>query len=176
MKYNHTLLVCLSLAVLLSLILSACGTAATPVPPTAVPTTAVPPTAVPPTAAPTTASAASGTLAITGLVNTPLTLTDADLHAMTVVTLNLTHPKKGAADYTGVRMSDLLNKAGVQSGATTVTLTGSDGYTFDIDLATVTACADCMVAFDATANVYDSAMPNMAGKAWVNGLVSITLK
>jgi len=117
------------------------------------------------------------TLTVTGKVNTELQLSDSALHKMTVVTLNLTHPKKGAADYTGVRMSDLLAKAGIQSGAATVTLTGSDGYTFDIDLATLQACADCMVSFDSTtAGVYNAAMPDQSGKAWVSSLVKIEIK
>ena len=149
MKKNRILtLVFLALAVA-ALILSACGPKATPEP---------------------------VTLTVTGKVNTELQLSDSALHKMTVVTLNLTHPKKGAADYTGVRMSDLLAKAGVQSGAATVTLTGSDGFTTDLALADVQACTDCLVAFDATASVYDAAMPDMSGKAWVNGLVTIEIK
>jgi len=149
MKQNRIVtLVFLALAIA-ALTLSACGPKATPEP---------------------------VTLTVTGKVNTELQLSDSALHKMTVVTLNLTHPKNGPADYTGVRLNDLLTQAGIQSGATTLTLTGSDGYTYDADLATVQACADCLVAFDATASVYDTAMPNMAGKAWVNGLVSITVK
>ena len=149
MKQNRILtLVFLALAIA-ALALSACGPKATPEP---------------------------VTLTVTGKVNTELQLSDSALHKMTVVTLNLTHPKTGAADYTGVRMSDLLSKADIQSGAATVTLTGSDGYTYDLDLATLQACTDCLVAFDATASVYDTAMPNMASKAWVKGLVSITIK
>ncbi len=96
---------------------------------------------------------------------------------MTVVTLNLVHPKNGAADYTGVRLNDLLNQAGIKAGAATVTLTASDGFTNDLDLATVQACTDCLVAFDpATPGVYNAAMPGQSGKSWVKSLVSITLK
>ena len=149
MKKNRILtLVFLALAVA-ALILSACGPKGTPEP---------------------------VTLTVTGKVTTELQLSDSALHKMIVVTLNLTHPKKGAADYTGVRMSDLLAKAGVQSGAATVTLTGSDGFTTDLALADVQACTDCLVTFDATASVYDAAMPGMSGKAWVNGLVTIEIK
>jgi DMSO/TMAO reductase YedYZ molybdopterin-dependent catalytic subunit len=149
MKQNRILLVVLSLVVVLALTLTSCGQADNgPV-----------------------------TFTVKGLVKTELQLTDAGMHKMNVVTLNLTHPKNGAADYTGVRLNDLLNKAGIQSGATTVTLTGSDGYTFDIDLATVQACTDCLISFDATtAGVYNSAMPDQSGKAWVKGIVSIEVK
>jgi hypothetical protein len=97
---------------------------------------------------------------------------------MTVVTLNLVHPKNGPTDYTGVRLSDLLSAAGIQAGAATVTFTASDGFANSIDIATVQACTDCMVAFNpATPGVYNLAMPGQtSGKAWVNGLVSITIK
>lgn len=117
------------------------------------------------------------TLKVTGSVNNELQLTDSALHGMTVVTLNLTHPKNGAADYTGVRLNDILNKAGVKTGATTVTLTASDGFSNDLDLATVQACTDCLVAFDsATKGVYNAAMSGQSSKSWVKGLVSITVK
>jgi DMSO/TMAO reductase YedYZ molybdopterin-dependent catalytic subunit len=168
MKPTRTTLLVLSVIALVAILLSACGTAATPVP---VPLTAVPPTAIPPTP-----TAGPVTLTITGEVNSELQLTDAALHALTVVTLNLEHPKNGAADYTGVRMNDLLNQAGIKAGAATVTLTASDGYAYDLDLATVQACTDCLVAVDPAApGIYSSAMPGQSGKAWVKNLVSITI-
>ena len=173
MQPNRTTLLALSVLAVAVILLSACGPVATPVPPTAVPPTAVPPTAVPPTATPEPI-----TLAVTGLVNNELQLSDSALHGMTVVTINLTHPKKGAMDYTGVRLSDLLTQAGIKAGAATVTFTAVDGFTYDSDLATVQACADCLVAFDpATPGVYNLAFAGQtSGKAWVNGLVSITVK
>jgi hypothetical protein len=150
MKHNRTFLLVLSVFALAAFLLSACGPKATPEP---------------------------VTFTVTGMVNTELQLSDSTLHKMNVVTLNLSHPKNGAADYTGVRLNDLINKAGLKSGAATVTLTGSDGYSFDFDLPTVQACADCLVAFDAAnPGVYSSAMPGQSGKAWVKGLVSITVK
>jgi hypothetical protein len=151
MKHNRTILLVLSVFALAAIVLSACGPKGTPEP---------------------------VTLTVTGMVDKELQLSDSALHKMTVVTLNLTHPKSGAADYTGVRLSDLLKKAGVKSGAATVTFTANDGFSSDLDLATVQACADCLVAFD-TANpgVYNfAAAGQTSGKAWVKGLVSITVK
>jgi hypothetical protein len=118
------------------------------------------------------------TLVVTGMVDNELKLTDSALHAMDVVTLTLEHPKNGATEYTGVRLNELLNQAGIKESATTVTFTASDGFANDLDLATVQACADCLVAFDpATPGVYNLAMPGQtSGKAWVNSLVSITVK
>jgi hypothetical protein len=118
------------------------------------------------------------TLTITGLVNKELHLTFSELRGMTWVVLVLVHPKNGAGLYSGVRLIDLLNLAGIKAGATTVTFTASDGFVNDVDLATVRACFDCLVAFDpTTAGVYNLAFPGQtSGKAWVNGLVSITVK
>jgi hypothetical protein len=150
MKHNRKTLLVLSILALAAILLSACGPAATPEP---------------------------VTLTINGMVNKELLLTDSSLHSKTVVTLNLEHPKNGAADYTGVRLNDLLNEAGIQAGVTTVTFTASDGFASDLDLVTIQACTDCLIAFDpATPGVYSSAMPGQSGKLWVKGLVSITLK
>jgi hypothetical protein len=176
MKHTRTILLVLSMFAVAAILLSACGPVETAVP-TPVPPTAVPPTAVPPTAVPPTATPEPVTLTITGAINKELQLTDSALHAMTVVTLNLVHPKNGAADYTGVRLNDLLNQAGIKTGAATVTLTASDGFTSDLDLATVQACTDCLIAFDAaTPGVYNAAMSGQSSKSWVKGLVSITVK
>ncbi len=117
------------------------------------------------------------TLTVSGLVNKELQLTDSALKAMEQVTLTLEHPKKGPTEYTGVRLNDLLTKAGIKDGAATVTLTASDGFTNDLDLATIQACADCLVAFDPeAAAVYNAAMPDQSSKAWVKALISITIK
>jgi hypothetical protein len=150
MKHNRTILLVLSLLTLGALLLSACGPSATPAP---------------------------VTLTVNGSVNKELQLTDPDLHDMTVVTLTLEHPKNGPTEYTGVRLNDLLNQAGIKDGATTVTLAASDGFSNDLDLATVQACTDCLVAFDPeTAGVYNAAMNGQSSKAWVKQLVTITVK
>jgi len=116
------------------------------------------------------------TFTITGLVDNPLSLTDADLHNMNVLTATLENPKEGPLEYTGVLLNDLLAEAGLQSGAATLTLTASDGYSYDLDLATVQACSDCMLTFAGEAGDYMSAIPGQPGKAWVKGLVSIEVK
>jgi hypothetical protein len=150
MKHNRTITIVLSLLVFSSILLAACGSAGTPAP---------------------------VTLTVNGAVDKELQLTDADLHGMSVVTLNLEHPKNGPTDYTGVRLNDLLNKAGVKDGATTVTLTASDGFSNDLDLAIVQACTDCLVSFDPeTAGVYNAAMEGQSSKSWVKQLISITIK
>lgn len=148
MKQSRISIVVFSLLAVLALTLSACGPADTgPV-----------------------------TFTVTGMVDNPLSLTDAGLHKMDVVDISAEHPKNGMTDYTGVRLNDILAEAKVQSGATTLVLTASDGFTSEVALADVTACTDCLVAFGETAGDYMAVMPGQAGKAWVKGLVSIEIK
>ena len=149
MKTTRYILTVLCLALLAAVILSACGPKEEPGP---------------------------VTLTISGLVDKPLSLTDADLHDMEVVTATLEHPKDGPTEFTGVLLNDLLAEAGVQSGAATLTLVASDGYTYDLELAIVQECSDCMITFAGEAGNYMSAIPGQSGKAWVKGLVSIEVK
>ena len=158
MKFNRTILIVLSLFVPASMLLSACQSAATP------------------TAAPAAPSASGSTLAVTGLVDKPLTLSEKDLRAMTVATITADQPKVGSASFTGVRISDLMKAASVQAAAATLVLTGSDGYSAQIDMATLKACADCMVAFTDTPGTFLSVMPGQAGKLWVKGVAKLDFK
>lgn len=150
MKQIRITLVFLTLLAVLSLVLTACGPKATPGP---------------------------VVLTVTGSVGKALTLTDANLHAMTVATISTTAPKQTAAQsFTGVRLSDLMNKAQVNSAVASMVMTGSDGYSSTVDIATVKACADCMIAFTDTAGTLNAVMPGQSGKAWVKGIVKIEFK
>jgi len=116
------------------------------------------------------------TFTVSGMVDNEISLTDAGLHKMDVVDIEAEHPKNGLTAYSGVRINDLLEEAGIQDGATILVLTASDGYSFELDLPTVLACTDCLVAFGETAGDYMAVMPGQASKAWVKGLVSLELK
>jgi hypothetical protein len=148
MKHNRFSLIVFSVLAVLALTLSACG-----------------PKDIGPV-----------TLTVTGLVDKPLSLTDAGLHKMDVVNISVEHPKNGMTDYSGVYLSDLLAEAGVQAGATSLVLTASDGYSAEVDLAEVTACTDCLVSFNETVGDYMAVMPGQSSKAWVKGLISIEIK
>jgi hypothetical protein len=160
----------------LVLVAAACAPAATPVPvePTAVPPTAVPPTAVPPTEAP--AAASTPTLMVTGLVANELALAEADLRAMEVVDIQAEHPKKGLQDYTGVHMSTLMALAQVKPEAATMVITASDGFSAEIDVPTLTACTDCLLAFTDTPESFTAVMPGQSSKLWVKDVVSLEFK
>ena len=154
---------------------AACQAAATPSP-TAAPTAT--PAAAPTTAptAPASASATTAGLSVTGLVATPLSLSEADLHAMDVAKITADKPKGGSADFAGVRLSVLFEKAGVKAEATTLTIAGADGFSADVALSDIATCADCMVAFGDSAGHLQMVMPGMTGKAWVKDVIKIELK
>jgi hypothetical protein len=149
MKHNRTTLVLMSLIVLVSIILSACGSAA---------------------------KVGPVTLTVTGMVGKSLSLTDADLHGMKVADITAEQPKVGSKNFTGVRLSDLLSKAQIQSGSANLAFSASDDYSAELDLVTINACADCMVSFTDTAGTYLLVMPGQAGKLWVKNLVKIEAK
>jgi hypothetical protein len=149
MKHTRALVVIVSLFLLASVILTACGSKA---------------------------DSGQVTLTVSGLVDKPLNLTDTSLHAMKVADITAEHPKKGSQAYSGVRLSDLLAKAKVQGGATTLVFTASDDFSAELDLTTVNSCADCMVAFTDTAGTYQLVMPGQASKLWVKNLIKIEAK
>lgn len=149
MKLTRTTLVLMSLIVLVSILLSACGSAA---------------------------KAGPVTLTVTGMVGKTLSLTDADLHTMQVADITAEQPKVGSKSFNGVRLSDLLSKAQIQSGAANLAFSASDDYSAELDLNTINACADCMVSFTDTAGTYLLVMPGQAGKLWVKNLNKIEAK
>ncbi len=94
------------------------------------------------------------------------------LEAMSVVKLELEHPKKGLTEYEGVRLNDLLALAGPQADGAKLLFTAADGFTAEVDLAAVQACADCLVAFDDDGSL-KLAMPGMESGLWVKTLTAI---
>jgi len=113
------------------------------------------------------APAADAALSVTGAVENELALSRSDLEAMGAEEITVEHPKKGEQTYEGVRLSKVLEAAG-PTGAT-LTLTADDGYSVDLPLADVQACADCLVAFDGDS--LRMAMPGMDTNFWVKGVV-----
>jgi hypothetical protein len=150
MKLARITFTILALAIVMSLGLTACGPKATPGP---------------------------VVLTVKGLVGGELSLTDADLHAMKTATISTTPPKQDTAqDYTGVRLSDLMAKAKVKAEAASMVMTASDGFSSEIDIATLNACTDCMIAFGEPAGSLNAVMPGQSNKAWVKDIISIEFK
>lgn len=120
----------------------------------------------------TTAVPGDAALIVTGSVAAEQAYSIDTLRALEAVTLTLEHPKNGPTEYTGIRLNSLLDLAGIDATATTVTLVASDGYSIDIPLSDVRACADCLVAFVGE-GALSMAMPGMGSSAWVKDIVEI---
>jgi hypothetical protein len=140
------------------------------------------PTATPaPAAAPAAAPSAppadlSGDLIVFGAVETPLGLAEADLRGMQVVKITAEHPKSGAAEYEGVRLSELLALARPAGDASKVVFIAVDGYSVEAGLPDVAGCADCMVAFTNTPGKLKLAMPGQSSSLWVKDVSQIELR
>lgn len=118
----------------------------------------------------TAAAATSGTMVVKGLVDNPMTLTAADLKAMKVTTITAEHPKKGATEYTGVLLSDLMTGVKVQSGATVLNMGASDGFMGTVTLSELDANAMISIGDDGKLN---AVMPGQTGKAWVSDIITL---
>ena len=144
------------------------------------PAAAAEPTAVPePRAAPTEEAAPAdvkGDFVLTGLVADPQGLTEADLRAIEVLKVTVEHPKSGPMAAEGVRLSKLLALAQPAVDAKTLVLTAGDGYSAEVGLAEVQACADCLLAFTDTPGQFRLVMPNLPSDLWVKDVVKIELK
>ena len=142
-------------------------------------TAAASPTAAPettpspkPTSAPPEAKA--GTLHIYGAVTKDIAFTQAQLEQIGLVKITAEHPKKGKTDYEGVRLKDLLQQVQPKADATKAILTAGDGYTSEVQLAALNACADCLVTIqDGT---FSLVMPGMESSAWVKDVRVIEIK
>lgn len=134
----------------------------------------------PPAASPTPAAAASSTaptsaaagISVKGLVDSPTTLTAADLQKAGTETVTLQHPKNGATQYTGVPFKKVLELLKVKAAAKTVTLTASDGFTADVTLSDVTA--DAFLSVDAGS--MSAEFPGQTTKTWVKDIASMEFK
>ncbi len=173
-KYFVVLTLVLVLAIA-AFAVAACGsgdTTTTTAAPTA--TTVAPATDTTAAATESTDAAAGGTLVVKGMVDKPATFTAADLQKMNPVTITAEHPKKGATEYTGVKLADLFTTLGVQASATTLVMTSSDGYMAEAALSEISASADAMLAIgDGT---LDMVMPGLSSKAWAKDVVSWEFK
>ena len=114
--------------------------------------------------------AAGGSVEVKGLVAQSATLTLADFQAMKVTTITAEHPKKGATEYTGVLLSDLMAALGVQSAAQTLNMAASDGFMGTVNLAELDANAMIAIGEDGKLS---AVMPGQTGKAWVQDIVTL---
>lgn len=128
-----------------------------------------------PDSAPWRAAHPKVALQITGLVGQEQALTMDQLKAMDVVTVEVEHPKKGPQTGEGVRLNALLDLAQVKPEATTLVILAADGFSAEVALADVRACADCLIAFNNEGNL-KSMMPGQQSNAWVKDVIQLELK
>jgi DMSO/TMAO reductase YedYZ molybdopterin-dependent catalytic subunit len=114
-------------------------------------------------------------LKITGDVETEVGWTEEKIRSMDTIEAKSTN-KQGETDtYTGVRISDLLSKAGPLDSATTIVFVADDGYTTEAPLADIQACADCIVSFRNQGG-FGIVAPGFPGDVQVKGVVEIQVK
>lgn len=117
----------------------------------------------------------TGDLVVVGLVSQEVGLTSDALRAWHSAMFTVEHPKKGEVEYEGVLLNELLDYIGLADGASTLVMTADDGYSSEVALADVRACADCLITFDEDGS-FASVMPGMETSTWVKGLVSLEIK
>jgi DMSO/TMAO reductase YedYZ molybdopterin-dependent catalytic subunit len=117
----------------------------------------------------------SGSITIQGLVNQELTLTDADLRAMEIVTINAVG-KNGPQDFQGIRLNSLLDLAGIKDEAAKLVFTASDAYTSEVNVADVRECPNSILAFTDTPGEYTIILPDQPSSTWVKYVVMIEVK
>ena len=112
---------------------------------------------------------------IVGSVETEVGWTEDKLRSMDTIEAESTDKEGVTETYTGVRISDLLSKAGPQDGATMLVFVADDGYSAEVALAEIDGCADCIVAFQNQGG-FRIVAPGQSGKAQVKGVVEIQVK
>lgn len=112
---------------------------------------------------------------ITGNVKTEVGWTEGKLQSMDTIDTEYTDKNGDTKTYTGVRISDLLSKADPEDGATTVTLVADDGFSTDVPLEEIEACASCIVSFQNQGG-FRIVAPDFSGKAQVKGVVEIQVQ
>ncbi|WP_345318267.1 substrate-binding domain-containing protein [Candidatus Villigracilis proximus] len=164
---SRTIKFILLMGLILSLALSACGS---PAPTEAPATEAVAATEAP--AAATEAPAAEVALKVTGSVASEQAWTEDEVKAMDAISVESTNKNGEKATYTGVLFSDLLALAQPNADANLVVFVADDGFTAEIALADLTACADCIVSFRDKGG-FSTVLPGQEGKLQVKGVVEI---
>ena len=157
---SRTIKFILLMGLILSLALSACGSPA----PTEAPATEA--------VAATEAPAAEVALKVTGSVASEQAWTEDEVKAMNAITVEATNKNGEKASYTGVLFSDLLALAQPNADATTVVFVADDGFTAEIALGDLTACADCIVSFRNNGG-FSTVLPGQSGKLQVKGVIEI---
>jgi hypothetical protein len=118
---------------------------------------------------------ADAALKITGNVANEVGWTEAEVKAMDTMDAESTNKDGETKTYTGVSINALLDKAGVNDGATAVVFVADDDYTAEVPLADVQGCADCIVSFREQGG-FSTVLPGFPGAVQVKGVIEIQVK
>jgi hypothetical protein len=128
-----------------------------------------------PTSTPVPPLSTEAALKITGQVAQEIGWPEEEVRAMETMEAQSTNKQGETSTYTGVSINKLLDMAGPKADATTVVYVADDGYTAEVALADVQACADCIVSFRNQGG-FSIVMPDFPGNVQVKGVVEIQVK
>jgi hypothetical protein len=114
-------------------------------------------------------------LEVTGNVANEQAWTEAQVKKMDTMEAVSTNKDGESSTYTGVLITDLLGEAQPNADATTVVFVADDGYTAEVTLEELNACADCIVSFRDQGG-FSTVLPNFSGKLQVKGVAEIQVK
>jgi len=174
---SRTIKYIIFLGVILSLALAACGQAA-PEPAPAVeeaPAATEAPAMEEAPAATEAPAETEAALKVTGSVASEQAWTEDQVKAMNVLDVEATNSKGEKNTYTGVLIADLLAAAQPNADAAAVVFVADDGYTAEITLEELNACADCIVSFRDKGG-FSTVLPGFPGALQVKGVVEIQVK
>jgi hypothetical protein len=117
----------------------------------------------------------SAGLKITGLVDSQMTWTEGEVHAMETMDAISTNSSGEESTYTGVSINALLDEAGVQDSASTVVFVADDGTGAEASLEDVRGCNDCIVSFRNRGG-FSIVMPGYPDDLQVKGVVEIKVQ
>jgi hypothetical protein len=101
--------------------------------------------------------------------------TEDEVRSMDTIEAESTNKSGETSTYTGVPMTALLDKVGVKDGATTLVMVADDGYSAEIPLDDVEACADCIVSFRNQGG-FSTVLPGYPGNMQVKGVIELQIK
>jgi DMSO/TMAO reductase YedYZ molybdopterin-dependent catalytic subunit len=110
---------------------------------------------------------------VAGLVDYPMNFTVLDMDYMDWTTVTATDPDGVEGQYEGVPLNAIFDYVGVQSDATTMVLTASDGSTVEVALADVPTEESILTVGENDA--LNTVMPGL-DSGWVEDVVKMEFK
>ena len=109
---------------------------------------------------------------ISGLVDT--TISAESLKGMDMVDVEFTEKDDSVTTYTGVKIVDVLDSAGV-SDFSVLTMIASDDYAADVTADELATCENCIIASDGEGG-WRSVLPGFSGKLQVKNLIELAVQ